>query len=246
MRKTILTIAGSDPSGGAGAQADLRVFADHGLYGLSAITALTAQNSSEVVASTPVPARFLKKQIEVLLDEFRPLAVKTGMTATASNIRVICRAVKAHNLRNVVVDTVMRSTLGFSLLDREGTAELKRLVALSTVATPNIPEASALTGIEIRGVDGMEEAARIIHRLGPACVLVKGGHLEGAPVDVLFDGERFYRFSGRRLKGGKKRFHGTGCILSSAIASNLANGKSVFDSVGLARTYLHSVLIGRT
>lgn len=245
MRKTILTIAGSDPSGGAGAQADLRVFADHGLYGLSAITALTAQNSSEVVASEPVQARLLKMQIEVLLDEFRPLAVKTGMTATASNIRVICGAVKAHNLRNVVVDTVMRSTLGFSLLDRAGTIELKRLVALSTIATPNIPEASALTGIEIRGIDEMEEAARIIHRLGPACVLVKGGHLEGAPVDVLFDGERFYRFSGRRLKGGKKRFHGTGCILSSAIASNLANGKSVFDSVGLARRYLHSVLIGR-
>lgn len=245
MRKTILTIAGSDPSGGAGAQADLRVFVDHGLYGLSAITALTAQNSSKVVASEHVPAQFLKKQIEVLLDEFKPLAVKTGMTATASNIRVICRAVKAHRLKNVVVDTVMRSTLGFSLLDREGTAELKRLVALSTITTPNIPEASALTGIEIRGVDGMEEAARIIHRLGPACVLVKGGHLECAPVDVLFDGERFYRFSGRRLKGDKKRFHGTGCILSSAIASNLANGKSIVDSVYLARRYLHSVLIGR-
>lgn len=245
MQKTILTIAGSDPSGGAGAQADLKVFADHGLYGLSAITALTAQNSSEVVASEPVSSEFLKMQVEVLLGEFRPLAVKTGMTATASNIRAICRIIKAHGLRNVVVDTVMRSTLGFSLLDREGLAELKRLIALSIVATPNIPEASALTGIEIRGIDEMEEAARLIRRLGPACVLVKGGHLAGAPVDVLFDGERFYRFRGRRLIGDKKRFHGTGCILSSAIASNLANGKSIVDSVDLARKYLRCVLIGR-
>lgn len=245
MQKTILTIAGSDPSGGAGAQADLKVFADHGLYGLSAITALTAQNSSEVVASVPVSSEFLKMQVEVLLGEFRPLAVKTGMMATASNIRAICRIIKAHSLGNVVVDTVMRSTLGVSLLDRQGLAELKRLVALSIIATPNIPEASALTGIEIRGIDEMEEAARLIRRLGPACVLVKGGHLAGAPVDVLFDGERFYHFRGRRLKGGKKRFHGTGCILSSAIASNLANGKSIADSVGLARKYLHSVLIGR-
>ncbi|MEK6759085.1 MAG: bifunctional hydroxymethylpyrimidine kinase/phosphomethylpyrimidine kinase [Deltaproteobacteria bacterium] len=245
MQKTILTIAGSDPSGGAGAQADLKVFADHGLYGLSAITALTAQNSSEVVASVPVSSEFLKMQVEVLLDEFRPLAVKTGMTATASNIRAICRIIKAHSLRNVVVDTVMRSTLGFSLLDRQGLAELKRLVALSVIATPNIPEAAVLAGIEIRGIAGMEEAARFIHRLGPACVLVKGGHLAGTPVDVLFDGERFYHFSGRRLKGDKKRFHGTGCILSSAIASNLANGKSIAGSVDHARKYLHSVLIGR-
>lgn len=245
MRKTILTIAGSDPSGGAGAQADLRVFADHGLYGLSVITAITAQNSTEVVASAPVPAQLLKKQVEVLLGEFRPLAVKTGMTATASNIRAVCRVIKAHRLRNIVVDTVMRSTLGFSLLDSEGMGELKRLVALSVISTPNIPEACALAGIEIRGVDDMEEAARLIRRAGPACVLVKGGHLEGSPVDVLFDGERFYRFRGRRLKGDKKRFHGTGCVLSSAIASNLAIGRSVVDSVGLARRYLHSVLIGR-
>lgn len=240
-----MTIAGSDPSGGAGAQADLRTFADHGLYGLSAITAITAQNFAEVVECAPVPAHLLKRQIEVILDEFSPLAVKTGMTGTASNIRAICRVIKAHRLKNIVVDTVMRSTLGFALLERDGMAEMKRLVALATIATPNIPEASALASIEIRSIGEMEEAGRIIHRLGPAYVLVKGGHLEGAPVDVLFDGERFYRFSGRRLKGSRNRFHGTGCILSSAIASNLANGKSVVESVGLAGKYLHKVLLGR-
>lgn len=240
--KTVLTIAGSDPSGGAGLQADLKTFGDFSVRGLSVVTSLTAQNSTKVFSTEPVSAAFVKKQAEALLKEFSIDAVKVGMTGSADNIRAICYLIKKHKLGNVVVDTILKSTSGYPLTDENGLKELKKLIGFAAIATPNIPEASAVTGMNIENIDDMDEAARRVYALGARCVLVKGGHLEGPPVDVLFDGKRFFHYVGRRIKGGKGRFHGTGCILSAAIAAGLANGKSVERAVEDARPYLVSVL----
>lgn len=242
MKKNVLAIAGSDPSGGAGAQADLSVFHSLGVRGLCALSALTAQNSSRVYSCEPVKPAFVVKQVEALLREFRIDAVKVGMTGSGANAKAIAALIKKHGLKNVVVDTILKSTSGYPLTDPGGLKELKRLISLCSIVTPNIPEASALTGIAIKGVPDMEEAARAIYGLGPKYVLIKGGHLKGAPVDVLYDGKVFSHYAGRRLRGDKGRFHGTGCILSSAIAAGLALGKPMGLAVQDARAHLNLAL----
>ena len=244
--KTVLTIAGSDPSGGAGLQRDLETFRDLKVRGLSVVAALTAQNSTVVRATEPVSAGFLKSQVKALLEEFRIDAVKTGMTGSAENLRAIRSLIKKYGLKKVVLDPVMRSTSGRPLLDKDGIAELKALLPLVALVTPNLPEATLLTGIKkVTDIKGMEEAARRLHEMGAPNVLVKGGHLNGAPQDLLYDGRSFNYFAGKRITGATGRFHGTGCILSAAIAAGLANGKGIERAILEGRAYLMEVLRNR-
>lgn len=244
--RTALTIAGSDPSGGAGLQRDLATFHDLGVRGLSAATALTAQNSIDFKAALPVPAHFVARQVAALLEEFDIHSVKIGMAGSPENLRAIRSLVKRCSLKNVVLDPVLRSTSGKSLLTKGGLAEIRSLLASIEVVTPNLDEAAALTGVKrISGVAEMEIAARRLFEMGARHALVKGGHLEGEPVDILFNGKSFRHFCGRRLKGGSGRFHGTGCILSAGIAAGLAQGKGVEEAVATARAYLVKVLKGR-
>jgi len=244
--KTVLTIAGSDPSGGAGLQRDLETFRDLKVRGLSVVAALTAQNSTVVRAIEPVSAGFLKRQVNALLEEFRIDAVKIGMTGSAENLRAIRILIKKYGLKKVVLDPVMRSTSGRPLLDKDGIAELKALLPLVALVTPNLPEATLLTGIkEVTDIKGMEEAVRRLHEMGAPNVLVKGGHLEGAPQDLLYDGRSFNYFAGKRITGAAGRFHGTGCILSAAIAAGLANGKGIERAILEGRAYLMEVIRNR-
>ena len=236
--KTVLTIAGSDPSGGAGLQSDLRTFATFKVRGLSAVTAVTAQNNSSVKSVMAVPARLLREQIEALLEEFTIDAAKTGMIGSVENLRVIKRLMKAGRLKNLVVDTVLRSTGGKPLLDKAGAKELASLLPYAAIVTPNLPEASILTGVKIIDMTGMEKAAETLFEMGSRTVLVKGGHLDGAPTDLLYDGRTFSYLKGSRIKGPDAAFHGTGCVLSAAIAAGLAKGKSVKTAVKEAKRFL--------
>lgn len=237
--RTALTIAGSDPSGGAGIQADLLAFERLGVRGLSAVTALTAQDGRRVRAVMAVPPSFLTRQLSILLEVPRPDALKIGMIGSAANARAIGRAIGRYSLENVVLDTVIRSTGGRPLIGTNGVEEMRALFPLARVVTPNLVEAAALAGMKrISSSGGMEEAARRLHGLGARNVLVKGGHLEGAPIDLLFDGRTFLSFRGRRMKGPAERFHGTGCMLSAAIAAYLATGSSLEEAVGKGREYL--------
>lgn len=241
--KTVLTIAGSDPSGGAGIQSDLRTFAAFKLQGLSVVTAITAQNSERVKSVLPVPGRLLKEQIALLLDEFTIDAAKTGMMGSTENLLALKRLLKAGRIPNLVIDTVLRSTGGKPLIDAEGAKELRGILPYARIVTPNLPEASALTGIKtINDISGMERAAKAIFEMGAKNVLVKGGHLEDEPIDVLFDGSSFTYFKGRRLKGSKACFHGTGCMLSAGIASGLAKGQSMKTAVRGAKKFLEGEL----
>jgi len=240
--KTVLTIAGSDPSSGAGAQADLRTFAALGVYGVSAITSLTAQTRSSVKAAVHTPAAFVTRQVSVLLTEFQIDAVKIGMTGTAANVAAIGRIIKSRRLPNVVLDPVMRSTSGYPLIDAAGEKALKRLLPLVTVVTPNLAEAGVFTGLKVRDVHEMELAASIIHAQGAPYVLIKGGHLKGAAVDILYDGNEYQYFEAPRLKRNKPELHGTGCILSAAIAAGLARGAPIEKAVRDAKAYLGKVL----
>ncbi|HAO94195.1 MAG: bifunctional hydroxymethylpyrimidine kinase/phosphomethylpyrimidine kinase [Deltaproteobacteria bacterium GWC2_56_8] len=240
--RTALTIAGADPSGGAGIQADLKVFEAFGIKGLSAITALTAQDGHAVHAVLPVPPEFLLREITVLLKKYRVDAVKVGMLGTGENAIALAGLFKKTGLKNIVLDTVLASTGGRPLIDEGGAGAVKKLLKYACIVTPNLREASILTGMDIGDLQSMEEAARSIHSLGARSVLVKGGHLAGNPVDVLFDGKRFDYFKGRRLKGNTERFHGTGCILSAGIAASLAKGRGVKKAVEEARERLASIL----
>lgn len=245
MMRTALTVAGSDPTGGAGIQADLKTFWAFGLKGLSAIAALTAQDSRHVISSVNVAPAFLAGQIDTLLKEFRVDAMKIGMFGSAGNAKAIEGIIRRERQKNVVLDPVMLSSGGQRLLNRGGVAALKGLIAASTIVTPNLDEASALSGVEVRDAVGMERAALLIHALGAPYVLVKGGHLRGSPVDILYDGRGFSRFSGRRVRGGSIRLHGTGCMLSSAIAAGLALGKTAGDAVADAKRYVEDVISAR-
>ena len=227
--KQVLTIAGFDPSGGAGIQQDLRVFHAFGVYGLSAVAALTAQNSSGVAAVKAVDGYFLRKQIEVLLRDSTPDATKIGMLLTADNVAVMAAMLKKYRLKNVVLDPVVLSSSGKMLVE-SGVPELIRrnIFPHCTVITPNIPEASILSGVEIATDVDMAKAAVILKGFGPEQVIITGGHRAGNTVDMLYDGT-FYYLKGRRVPG---EYHGTGCVFSSALASLLAQG---FDVPAAAR-----------
>jgi hydroxymethylpyrimidine/phosphomethylpyrimidine kinase len=232
----VLTIAGSDSCGGAGIQADLKTMLALGVHGMSVITAVTAQNSVGVQDFWDLPAEAVRQQIESVLSDIPVQAVKTGMLASSAIVGVVADALAQAGVP-LVVDPVAVSKHGNSLL-MPGAGDTMRtaLLPLATIVTPNLDEAEQLTGIKAADEDGMLAVARAISDLGPRWVLVKGGHLAGDPVDVLFDGERSWRFAGQRID--TRHTHGTGCTLASAIASYLAHGEDVPDAVALAREYL--------
>lgn len=232
----ILTIAGSDCSGGAGIQADLKTIAAHGMYGMSAVTAITAQNTCGVFAVEPVAPELLRAQLEAVFADLAPDAVKIGMTATAGNISVIADVLRACGARHVVFDPVMAATAGCSLLSAEGRAALELLCPAAELITPNLGEAAALCGFPVHSLPEMERAARTLSARFGTAVLVKGGHLAVDAQDVLFDGTAFAYFTAPRISNPNT--HGTGCTLSSAIACNLAAGHPLVEAVRRGKAYL--------
>ena len=239
--RVALTIGGSDSGGGAGIQADLRTFAAHGLHGASAITAVTAQNTVAVVDYVALEPRMVVAQIEAVASDMPVAAVKTGMLANRPIVEAVAEAVARLGLPHLVVDPVMVAKSGDRLLDSTGEAAYReRLFPLAEVVTPNLAEAEALLGRPVRTVEAMAQAARDLQALGPRTVLVKGGHLEGDPVDVFFDGQRTEELRTRRI--ATRNTHGTGCTLSAAIAARLALGQEPLEAVQGAKAYLTEAL----
>jgi hydroxymethylpyrimidine kinase/phosphomethylpyrimidine kinase len=240
---TALTIAGSDPSGGAGIQADLKTFAAFGVYGMAVITSLTAQNTRRVAGIFDVDPAFVALQIDTALDDIPAGAVKTGMLSSAGIITAVAGAVDRHAVRNLVVDPVMVATSGGRLLVPEAEAILKDvLLPRARIATPNAAEAEVLAGGAIDSLDSAKAAARTIAEAGPQAVLVKGGDWgdDGFAVDVLFDGENMLEISLARIDSTST--HGTGCTLSSAIAAGLALGLDLREAVERAKAYVHRAI----
>jgi hydroxymethylpyrimidine/phosphomethylpyrimidine kinase len=245
--KRALTIAGSDSGGGAGIQADLKTFAARGVFGMSAITALTAQNTVGVQGVFEIPPPFVGLQIDSVAGDIGVDVVKTGMLSNAGIIQVVAEKIREHGLAPLVVDPVMVAKSGDTLLrDDAREALIGQLLALATVVTPNLHEASVLCGFEIASLDEMRRAAETIRSLGSQNVVIKGGHLPNTPdaVDVLFDGQEFQEFRAPRIESGNT--HGTGCTFASAIAAELAKGHPVAEAVLIAKEYLTQVLKAST
>ncbi|MBQ8237681.1 MAG: bifunctional hydroxymethylpyrimidine kinase/phosphomethylpyrimidine kinase [Oscillospiraceae bacterium] len=239
--KTALSIAGSDCSGGAGIQADLKTMTMNGVYGMSAITALTAQNTTGVSAIMEVTPEFLQQQIDMIFDDIRPGAVKIGMVPSRELMETIARRLTFWNAQNVVVDPVMVATSGADLMQSAAVKTLKdNLLPLAALATPNIPEAEILAGMKIHSKDDMIAAAMAIHRSCGCAVLLKGGHSIHDADDLLCADQGVTWFHGRRIDNPNT--HGTGCTLSSAIAANLAKGHTLNDAIRLAKAYLSGAL----
>ena len=250
-----LTIAGSDPGGGAGMQADLKTFAAHRVYGFSVITAVIAQNSAHVARVEPVSAAMVLEQIATLASERRPDALKTGALANGEVVRIVAESIRDLRLPAPVVDPVLISSSGARLLDAAGEHALRSLlIPLACVVTPNIPEAQALTGVTIDGPAAMRVAARVLRRLGARAVVIKGGHpFEGAGdqdlanqprvLDLLFDGRSFTEFAAVRIAGDGA--HGTGCAFSAAIAAGLARGDDLETAVRRAKSFVTRALRAR-
>jgi hydroxymethylpyrimidine/phosphomethylpyrimidine kinase len=238
---TALTIAGSDPSGGAGIQADLKTFSALKVYGMSVIAALTVQNSRSVFAVSEVTPKLVGEQIDAVASDIPPKAVKTGMLMTAENVEVVAAKVRQYQLRNLVVDPVTVATSGTPLLNADAIDKLRRdLLPAALIVTPNLDEARVLTGQEVRTVEDMEEAALRIHGFGAQNIYIKGGHLEGDAVDVFFDGDTFTRLSQQRI--ANQDSHGTGCVLSAAMAAYLARGEPVIAAVQYAKEFVTAAI----
>jgi hydroxymethylpyrimidine/phosphomethylpyrimidine kinase len=232
----LLTIAGFDPSCGAGAAADLKTFAAHGCYGVAAITSLTVQNTQGVEAVHNTPSAELRAQLDALASDCEIAAVKIGMLGNRSNAAVVAEFLDAHKFAHVVHDPVMKSSSGAELLDAAGIKFLAtELLKRSSVITPNVPEAEILTGLTIKEVVDMEAAARKLVEMGARAVILKGGHMERA-VDVLFDGTEMVQLTGDKVKSD--HMHGTGCTFASAIAAQLAAGRSLVEAATLAKAYV--------
>jgi hydroxymethylpyrimidine/phosphomethylpyrimidine kinase len=235
--KVAMTIAGSDSGGGAGIQADLKTFAAHGLHGVCAVTAVTAQSTVEVRDWVALEPRMVVAQIDTVADDMSIAAVKTGMLANAAIITAVAEAIRRRGLPHLVVDPVMVAKGGQRLLDKDAErAYAQRLFPMATLVTPNLPEAEALLGRAVRTRSDMREAARAIRALGPRAVVVKGGHLEGDAIDVFFDGEQMEELRAPRID--TPHTHGTGCTFSAAIAARLANGSELLEAVRGAKEYL--------
>ncbi|MBQ2956341.1 MAG: bifunctional hydroxymethylpyrimidine kinase/phosphomethylpyrimidine kinase [Clostridia bacterium] len=239
--KTALTIAGSDCSGGAGIQADIKTMTMNGVYAMSAITAMTAQNTTGVFAVQEAAPEFLKMQIDAVFKDIRPDAVKIGMVASAELISVISERLKFYRAENVVVDPVMVATSGSELMKRSALRTLiNELLPLASVVTPNIPEAEVLSGMRIGSREEMIAAAGRISDLCRCAVLLKGGHSVNDANDLLYADGRTVWFEGKRIDNPNT--HGTGCTLSSAIAANLAKGLTLHESVRRAKEYISGAL----
>lgn len=238
----VLTIAGSDSGGGAGIQADLKTFSALGVYGASVITALTAQNTSEVRGVFPVTPDFIRLQLETVFDDIEIKAVKTGMLGSADVVSEVAKDLRRRDIL-LVVDPVMISKSGNALLQADAvTTVIEQLFPLAELITPNLPEAAAILKMEEPGsLEGMQEMVRLLHRLGPANVLLKGGHLMGEECpDIFFDGDQFQIFQQVRIN--TQNTHGTGCSLASAVTAYLAKGESVTEAVSHAKQYITSAI----
>jgi hydroxymethylpyrimidine/phosphomethylpyrimidine kinase len=237
--RTALTIAGFDPAGGAGVQADLRVFSSFGVHGLTVLSALTAQNSEGVDAVFPVDRNIIERQLHVLLSDIRPYAVKLGMLYSKTTVELVAEVLKKHALNNLVIDPVTVSSSGISLVENGMLDVLAgALFPLSRVITPNLHEASVLSGIRIETRKDMEDAAKFLKGLGPDIVVITGGHLSKTAPDLFYDGE-VQILEGEKMKG---EYHGTGCVFSAAITALLALDYSPFDAVKRAKDFVKNAI----
>lgn len=237
--KTALTIAGSDPTGGAGLQADLKVFRAFEVHGLSVVSAITAQNTRGVDSLFPVERIAFEKQLRTLLSDIKPDALKMGMIYGSYAVGVISQIVTDYSLKNIVIDPVTVSSSGMSLVE-DGTLDLirEKLFPLSRVITPNIYEASVLTGIMIEDRKGMEDAARALKETGPDVVVITGGHLEEIALDLYFDGN-FHSVEGEKIRG---EYHGTGCAFSAAVTALLALGHNPLEAVRRSKEFINDAI----
>ena len=239
--KTALSIAGSDSSGGAGIQADIKTMTMNGVYAMSAVTALTAQNTTGVAGISEVSPEFLKSQLNMVFEDIYPDAVKIGMVSSAELIEAIAERLTFYGAKNIVVDPVMVATSGSKLLKTDAVSALvEKLLPLAAVATPNIPEAEILSGMTVRTREDMESAAKKIAEENSCAVLLKGGHSLSDADDILWSGGAAKWFKGKRIDNPNT--HGTGCTLSSAIAANLAKGFSLEEAVERAKDYISEAL----
>ncbi len=234
--KSALTIAGSDPTGGAGLQADLKVFRAFGVHGLSIPAALTAQNTSGVGEIYSLERDFFLKEMDILLEDIRPDALKTGMVYSVWAVDIIAEKIREHSLSNLVVDPVTVSSTGTSLVD-DGTLDRIKdaLFPRARVITPNIYEASVFTGVNIEDEKDMKEAARRLKEMGPEVVVITGGHLERFTLDIYYDGKDFHDLKASKIPG---EYHGTGCAFSAAITACLASGHAPLESVRKAKEFV--------
>jgi hydroxymethylpyrimidine/phosphomethylpyrimidine kinase len=253
--KIALTIAGSDPTGGAGLQLDIKVFKHFGVYGLSAVSALTAQNTYEVNDIYSIDKKFMEKQLSILLSDIRPDAIKTGMLFSIDVIKTVVKFIKGLDLQNVIIDPVTVSSTGTNLFE-EGALKvlIEELFPLSYVITPNIYEASIISGINILTEEDMKRAAMELKKMGPENIIITGGHFREVrrqrtenrkqktenigseeTLDLIYDGESFYRISGKKIKGD---YHGTGCAYSAAITACIAKGFSLTESARRAKAFV--------
>jgi hydroxymethylpyrimidine/phosphomethylpyrimidine kinase len=247
--KQVLTIAGSDSGGGAGIQADIKAMSANGVYAMSVITAITAQNTEEVTEVFELPTSIIAAQIDAVFDDFEVAAVKTGMLSSAEIVKTVAKMLKPQKVLSLVVDPVMVSKSGHPLLKPDAIeAVIKQLIPLALVVTPNIHEAQQLSGVEIKTLPDARQAAKIIHKMGCRNVLIKGGHLlADRGTDLLYDGKFFEVFKGEYIN--TPHTHGTGCTYASAIAAHLALGKPLSQAVKAAKAYTteairHALAIG--
>jgi hydroxymethylpyrimidine/phosphomethylpyrimidine kinase len=240
MTPIALTIAGSDPSGGAGIQADLKTFHQFGVYGEAVVALVTVQNTVRVSWVEVLPTDLVTAQIEAVIEDIPPMAAKTGALGSAEMVANVARVAERFAFP-LVVDPVMVSKHGLPLLADEATAAIRELLLpRAALATPNIPEAEALTGAAIRSMEDMRSAARSLHAMGARAVLIKGGHMEAAANDVLFDGTAFHDFPAERI--ATAHTHGTGCTYSAAITAGLASGLPMTEAVARAKRFIHEAI----
>lgn len=247
--KTALTIAGSDCSGGAGIQADIKTMSAHGVFAMSVIVSVVAENTSRVISVEDISPQIIKDQIDAVFEDIVVDAVKVGMLSSPECMDAVAEKLSQYKPKYTVVDPVMVAKGGHALMKPQALSTLKsKIIPLSFVLTPNIPEAEAITGINIECLDDMKRSAEVIYNMGAKNVMIKGGHLSGDAVDLLFDGKEFQTFTTQRIN--TKNTHGTGCTFSSAIAANLANGLPLYTAVSKAKEYVttaikHSLEIGK-
>lgn len=239
--KKVLSIAGSDCSGGAGIQADLKTFSAHGVFGMSVIASVVAENTFRVIEYQDVRPDMIEKQIDAVFEDIPPDAVKIGMLSCPESMRPVANKLREWKPQNVVIDPVMYAKNGCALMTPDSIETLiAEIVPLADVITPNIPEAEKIAGVRIESQAEMEQAARRIYEMGCRAVLVKGGHSEGDATDILYDGKEYYYFTSPRIN--TKNTHGTGCTFSSAIASNLALGLATPGAVEHAKAYVTTAI----
>lgn len=247
--KKLLSIAGSDCSGGAGIQADLKTFSAHGVFGMSVIVSVVAENTKRVIDIQDITPDMIEKQIEAVFEDIEVDAVKVGMLSSEECMRAVAGKLLEYKADKVVIDPVMFAKNGSPLMNPDSIGTLiKIIVPIAYLLTPNIPEAEKISGIKIETLEDMKKAAEIISKMGSKNVLIKGGHSEGDALDLLYDGSKYYYFNAERIN--TKNTHGTGCTYSSAIASNLGLGLNLEESVKKAKVYVttaikHSLEIGK-